>query len=356
MNRRIAPAAVALLVSAALAEVAPASAQRADTASYLVRFGTDTIAAERWIRTAGGLEAVSVTRVPRTQVRRYAVRFDADGRVREVTTDAGTRTIEQGAIPTAPGFHAPQALALAQASRARDTLAVVTMVAPNGNTSQQRIRRVGPDIFEVLNAAGAVTTRAHLTADGLLFFLETGGSTTVQRVDRLDIDALAREFQARDARGQAMGPLSPRDTVRIAAAGAGISIDYGRPAARGRTIFGGLVPFGRVWRTGADDATTLTIDRTVRIGDVRLEPGSYSLYTVPGRESWLLGINRGTGMAAAMSPDPANDVGRVPMTVRPLPEHIERLTIRLEPNANGAVLRIQWERTEASVPIIVEGR
>jgi hypothetical protein len=344
----------ALLIAAA-ASATPASAQRADSAAYIVRFGTDTIAAERWIRTADGLEAVSVTRVPQTEVRRWSVRLGPDGRVTHVTTADGTVEVDPaGAVPTAAGFYAPQGLVLAQAARARDTLAVVP-VFTGANVQQQRVRRVGPDIFEILNQAGAVTTRAHLTSDGLLFFLETGGSTTVQRVDWFDIDALAAEFTARDARDGPIGPLSTRGTAELNAGGATIRIDYGRPAARGRTVFGGLVPFGRVWRTGADDATTITVDRPVTIGGTRLEPGTYSLYTVPGRETWLLGINRGSGMAAAMAPDAAQDIAQVRMNVRTLSEPVERFTIRLEPAANGATLRLQWERTEASVPIVVGG-
>jgi hypothetical protein len=350
-------------VAPALPLATPVSAQiragtaagAADSAAYIIRFGTDTIAMERWVRTADGLEAVSVTRSPETQVRRYAVRFDGDGRVTHVTTADGTREVSPpGAIPLAAGFQVPQALVLAQASRARDTLAVVPTVAGT-NVQEQRVRRVGPDIFEIVNTAGAATARAHLTSAGQLVFLETGGSTTVQRVDWFDIDAFARDFEARDARGAGFGPLSTRDTARIALAGGTIAIDYGRPAARGRTVFGGLVPWGSVWRTGANDATLLTIDRAVRIGDVRLEPGSYSLYTVPGRDGWMLGINRGTSMAAAMMPDAEQDAGRTRMTVRQLDEHVERFTIRLDPATGGATLRLQWETTEASVPIIVEG-
>jgi hypothetical protein len=349
-------AAVLALPMAALIAPQPTAAQRVDSAAYIVRFGTDTIAAERWIRTAEGLEAESVTRVPTTQVRRYVIRFGADGRVTHVSRDGVMQAVEPaGAIPTAAGFYAPQALVLAQAASARDTLAVVP-VFTGQNVQQQRVRRVGPDIFEVLNQAGVATTRAHLSADGLLFFLETGGSTTVQRVDWFDLDALAADFRARDARGEAMGQLSGRDTVHARVGAANITLDYGRPAARGRTIFGGLVPFDRVWRTGADDATQLTTDRAIRIGDVRLEPGTYSIYTVPGRDSWLLGINRGAGMAAAMSPDPAEDVGRVRMSVSATAGHVERFTIGIDPAGDGsALLRLRWEQTEATVPITAAG-
>jgi hypothetical protein len=352
VRRNIFTAAVIVLLTSVAA--APAAAQRPDSTALVVRFGTDTLAMEQWVRTGDRLDAVSVTRSPRTVVRRWSVRFGPDGRVTHVAAgDAEPSAIAQpGAIPTATGFYAPQALALAQAARARDTLATVPVLA-GSNVQELRVRRVGTDNFEIVNAAGAVTSRARLTRDGELLFLESG-STTVERVDWFDIERWAREFEARDARGEALGPLSTRDTVRATVAGANLVIDYSRPAVRGRTIFGGLVPYGSAWRTGADDATTLTTDRAIRIGDVRLEPGTYSLYTVPGREDWLLGINRGTDMAAAMAPSPEMDVGRARMATRELDELVERFTITLEPQQNGALLRLHWEHTEASVPITVE--
>jgi hypothetical protein len=345
-----------LVVSTPLLPGAPAAhGQRVDSAAFVVRFGTDTLALERWVRTADGLEAVSVTRSPQTTVRRYAVRLDADGRVTHRVADgAATAVAPAGTIPTAAGFYAPQALALAQAAAARDTLVSVQMLA-GANVQTLRVRRIGPDAFELLNPAGAVTLRARLTNDGRLLFAEAGPSTTIERVAWFDIDAWAREFSARDARGAGMGPLSTRDTAQARVGGASLIVDYGRPAARGRTIFGGLVPFGEAWRAGANDATTLTVDRPVRIGEVRVEPGTYSLFAIPGRDDWQLGINRGTDMAAAMTPDPAQTIGMAAMSVRALPQYVERFTIRLEPTASGAVLRMQWETTEASVPIVVEG-
>jgi hypothetical protein len=333
--------------------VAEATAQRVDSAAFVVRFGADTLAMERWVRTAQGLDAVSVTRSPTTNLRRWSVRFDAEGRVTHVTTAQGTSAVDPvGVIPTAAGFYAPQALALSRAASARDTLAVVPMRA-GANLQDFRVRRIGSDAFEVINAAGAATSRARLTNDGRLLVLESG-STTVERTDWFDIDAWAAEFAAQDARGESFGPLSTQGDAELTAGGVAMRIDYGRPAARGRTIFGGLVPWGRVWRAGANDPTQLTVDRAVRVGDIRLEPGTYSLYVIPDRDSWTLGINRGTDMAAAMNPDPASDAGRTRMTARQV-GYVERFTIVLEPAAGGAVLRMTWENTEASVPIVIDG-
>src|SRR5690606_8924513 len=118
------------------------------------------------------------------------------------------------------------------------------------------------------------------------------GGSTVERVAPFDFEALTRDLAARDRSGTGLGPLSPRDTARASIAGANVMIDYGRPSARGRTVMGGLVPYNDVWRTGANAATQLITDAPLRVGDVRLEPGSYSLFTVPRRGAWDLIINR----------------------------------------------------------------
>lgn len=346
-----AAAAGAIVLAAGPAVHAQAPAQSVDSAAFVVLFGTDTLAMERWVRTPAGLEAVSVTRSPRTNVRRWAVRFDGNGRVSHVTTAEGTSPVEPaGVIPTAAGFYAPQAIALAQAAEARDTLAVVQLRAGE-NLQDYRVRRIGPDLFEVVNAAGAATSRARLDRHGRLLSLESG-STFVQRVPWFDIDAHSTEFAARDARGQAFGALSTEGSTNASVGGVAVNITYGRPAARGRTIFGGLVPWNRVWRAGANDPTQLTVDGPVRIGDVQLQPGTYSLYVIPGRDRWTLGINRGTDMAAAMNPSADQDVGRTTMTVRTLDEYVERFTITLDQGTGGdAVLRMRWENTEATVPV-----
>ncbi len=330
--------------------------QAADSATFIVRLGTDTTAIEQWVRIGNRIESTVVSRSPRTTVRRYAATLDSQGLATHFALDDQvTASVVPAAIPSAAGFYAPQALALAYAARMRDTLAAVPML--NGTTVQKvNVRRVAPDAFEVLNSAGAATMRARLSSAGRLLWLETPAGASAERVAWQDIDAVRRNFAARDERGQSMGPMSSTDTVRTNSAGATIAVAYGRPAARGRTVFGGLVPFGKVWRTGANDATELLIDRPVRIGDLLLEPGKYALLTVPGPTHWHLIVNGRTGMAGAMQNDATKEIGRTAMATRALSSHKERFTILLEPDPTGAVLKFQWETTEASVPIIVQSK
>jgi tetratricopeptide (TPR) repeat protein len=180
--------------------------------------------------------------------------------------------------------------------------------------------------------------------------IDAGGGSTVERVDPFDFEGLAREFAARDAGGRGLGMLSPRDTTRATVAGAEIIIDYSRPSARGRTVMGGLVPYDATWRTGANNATQLTTSAPLRIGDVHVEPGSYSLFTIPRPGAWDLIINREVGMSG-LEHDPARDVGRVRLEPSARASHTEQFTIRLDPTAGGALLRIMWGDADVAVPV-----
>jgi len=145
---------------------------------------------------------------------------------------------------------------------------------------------------------------------------------------------------------------SPRDTTRAVVAGANILVDYGRPYKRGREIFGGLVPFDKIWRTGANQATHLVTDKALMFGSVMVPAGTYTLYTVPGPEHWELVINKQTGQWG-LTYDQGQDLGRVSMRVGSLPEVVEQFTIGIEPTSSGGLLTMVWDRTKASVPFMV---
>jgi hypothetical protein len=150
--------------------------------------------------------------------------------------------------------------------------------------------------------------------------------------------------------GQPAG--SPRDTARATIGAATITIDYGRPYKRGRSIMGSLVPFGQVWRTGANKATHLVTDKSLMFGALMVPPGTYTLYTVPDQTSWKLIINKQTGQwGTSYSAD--QDLGRVEMTVASLPAVVEQFTIKIVPQGNGGTLRFEWERTAATVPFMI---
>lgn len=151
------------------------------------------------------------------------------------------------------------------------------------------------------------------------------------------------------------GPvLSPRDTVQLElAAGRRVYIDYGRPSMRGRRIMGGLVPYGRVWRTGANAATTFVTDVDLDVGGTRVPRGTYTLYTIPTATGWTLIVNRQTGQWGTQY-EAARDLARIPMRVSTLRAPVEQFTVALERGAAGAgTLAFTWENTRAWLPFRV---
>jgi hypothetical protein len=160
--------------------------------------------------------------------------------------------------------------------------------------------------------------------------------------------------QQRPPANQQRPVLSPRDTVSLAVGtGRRIYIDYGRPSMRGRRIMGGLVPYGRVWRTGANAATTFVTDVDLEVGGVEVRRGTYTLYTIPTPAGWTLIVSRQTGQWGTQY-ESARDLARIPMQVAPLRQPVEQFTIALEQTRPGTGnLALSWETTRAWVPFRV---
>ena len=147
---------------------------------------------------------------------------------------------------------------------------------------------------------------------------------------------------------------SPHETTSATIGGHKITIEYGRPYKKGRKIFGGLEPFGKVWRTGADEATVLATAADLTIGTLKVPKGSYGLFTIPGQEQWTLVINKVAKQWGAFEYNQSEDVGRAAMKVESLAQPLEQLTIAIEPrDGNQGLLKITWDTTAASVPIVV---
>jgi hypothetical protein len=130
-----------------------------------------------------------------------------------------------------------------------------------------------------------------------------------------------------------------------------ITVDYSSPRARGRKIYGDLVPFGQVWRTGANEATTFVTTTDVTVGGATVPAGSYTLFTIPDREKWTLIISKKTGEWGTAYPGPSNDLARVDMKVSTLSAPVENFTISFDKSASGGTLNMDWETTRASVAI-----
>jgi hypothetical protein len=130
-----------------------------------------------------------------------------------------------------------------------------------------------------------------------------------------------------------------------------VTIQYSRPSMRGRKIFGGLVPYDQVWRTGANAATTLKTDVDLVIGDANVPAGSYTVYSLPGMSAWKLIINKQTGQWGTEY-NQGQDLARVDMKVSQAPSGMETFTISLDKTSpTSAMLKLDWENTIASVEV-----
>ena len=190
-------------------------------------------------------------------------------------------------------------------------------------------------------------------ADGRLLSV-TGRETTikleVERVGDVDVERLAAEFAARDARGEGLGPVSPAARAMFRVSDATLEIRYGRPSKRGRTIFGDLVPWNEVWRTGANAATHFQTDRALVIGDAEIPAGVYTLWTTFTPTHATLIINSQTQQWGTQY-DESQDFVRVPMQRSTLPDPVETFTIEVVESEAGAALRLEWDTSRFSVPV-----
>jgi hypothetical protein len=144
-------------------------------------------------------------------------------------------------------------------------------------------------------------------------------------------------------------PSPPAQATWDLGGGKSVTIDYSSPRAKGRKIYGELVPFGQVWRTGANEATTLVTPVDLTIGSTTVPAGSYTIFTVPNKDKWTLVISKKTGEWGTDYPGQANDLARVDMKVSTLPSPVENFTISFEKAGSGANLNIDWDTTRASV-------
>ncbi len=351
---------------------------------FVVRLGTDTVLIERFERSGDRIDGTILRQIPQTVLQKYTIRFNADG---SVTSYEQTNTRADGTpLPNAPStplkitFTADsvfrdvvqnnQPVSL-RAAAPRGTLPVVAnatlgtelaiqavkrgvQVHTIGVNAQQaapnalNVRIIGSDSAEVI--AGGFRTGFKLNQNGQI--IRGDGSLTTQKFiatpdASVNISAVAAAWAAKDAAGQSMGAASPRDTVTATVAGTNIWIDYGRPAKRGRAIWGALVPYDTTWRFGANAATQFRTDKDIEIGGVTLQAGMYSLWLYPTATQSFLVVNSQTGQWGT-SYDGSKDIARIPLEAHmSLPTSEERFRIFVQ----GDMLMMHWDRGGYGVKI-----
>src|SRR5712691_3154073 len=181
-----------------------------------------------------------------------------------------------------------------------------------------------------------------------------GGEMMRKRLSVLAVGCLTLSLPAALVYAQAEKPARPSPAAKATCAladGKTITVDYSSPRAKGRKIFGGLVPYGEVWRAGANEATTFVTTADLMVGGTHVPAGSYTIFTIPNKDKWTLIISKKTGEWGIPYPGADNDLVRADMKVSKLPSAVENFTIGFDKAAGGCTLRMDWETTRASVEI-----
>jgi hypothetical protein len=379
---------LALAVAAAAVLSSPLVAQgNVDRGGFVVCLGDDTLAVERYSRSSTTLQSEIILRVPAAKRVTYTAALDSLGEVRgfslwmsplapgpmastpsrgslwfrgdtadvSLTLGDSTRTIKvaarAGSMPLAAFSHALVEQAILQARRTgMDSVEFdwVGVGASKAYPAYVARRDDGTVVVGFFDAPAVVT----LDDEGRMLTLDGRATTAkveVQRVSAPDLEHFARSFVAAETAAGPVGQLSPRDTVRAEIGTAHLMVDYGRPRKRGRVIFGGVVPWGRVWRTGANAATQLVTDVALRVGGRTIPAGRYSLWSIPTPRGATLMVNRQIERWGTEY-DPAQDVARLALTRESLPEPVDQFTIAIERSDGGGVLRLSWDETSYLVP------
>jgi hypothetical protein len=367
--RRISWAAVVLLVGAA-----PIHAQSADSGAFVTRLGADTLAVERFVRTADSVWGEMVSRAPEIRRARYVAHLDRAGNVTayELTFVNGgrvTATFQNDTVHltmTVRDSTTHQAQSLSERGRVAGRY-VVPLAEPAFGLHELAVVRAqshsgtrvpfvwyyvgdGPDTGSVLARGDSAwittpsdTIRLQVDAHGHIQSASDPGGTLQATVTRVagwpDLDKTVAVAP--------LGALSPRATARGTIAGTNVVIDYGRPSRRGRVIFGNVIPFNTIWRTGANAATGFVIDRDLVLGTTSVPAGRYTLFSYITAKGWQLIVSKRTGEWGTEY-DHSADLARISMRLdRNVTPPVDQFTISVQSDR----IEMAWDTWKASVPV-----
>ena len=350
-------------------------AQTPQSGGFVVMLGRDTISAESYTRTGSRVVGVIARRSPRTAVVRYDLTLAPDGSPRRIvyntrnadgsmppnaaqsitvdyTKDSAvtrivrppdsTRVVVARAINAFPeidgavSFYATAIASLNAMKRDSAAFEAYQASAPGGEPMP--VAKRGPNRYWVYSFGSPI----EVTVDDAGNVVNVDASRTTVRIaarrqPAVDVATIANGWAERERATGAMGPLSPNDSTVATVGAATVRIQYGRPAARGRMIWGPNGVLGdTLWRTGANADTRFIVSAPVTLGGQSIAPGSYVLQTlaIPGRYQLIVTQD-------------GREVARVPLTSKPLSPKVERFTIGIE----GGLLKLMWDDRELSTSI-----
>ncbi len=150
---------------------------------------------------------------------------------------------------------------------------------------------------------------------------------------------------------KAQRPSPPANATCKLPDGKTLTVVYSSPRMKGRKIFGELVPFGKVWRTGANEATSFVTNTGIAVGGQSIPAGSYTVFTIPNPDKWTLIISKKTGEWGIPYPGEADDAARADMKVSKLSSPVENFTISFDQAGSNCTMHLDWETTRASIAI-----
>jgi hypothetical protein len=392
---------------AALAAVACGRAEPAEEYGFIALLGRDTVSVERVTRSGNTVTSDAVDRFPRVRRRHTRIELGPDGEIRRLVMDIHTpseppaqrerrvtaevtgdsvrvvKRDESGTVTRAFATqggtamaHVPQMYSLYELYFAAALRRAAAAHREPGDTVQMRQFYIDREfdafplhrgVVRLLPRGRAEIRHDWLSGTGEAAFdsahrmLSYSGARTTYLVDvrRLStppgIDSVAARFEAREAQGGGYRSLSVRDTVRARIGAAAFTVDYGRPLARGRVLLGSVIPYGRVWRTGANAATQLTTSAPITLAGLSLPAGTYTLWTIPNARGVELIVNRQTGQWGTQYAA-ARDLGRAPMTMETLAAPADQFTIRIDAaDDRRGTLSMEWGTFRWTAPIEVRG-
>lgn len=375
---------------------APLGAQAPVSGTFVSTLGVDTAAVERYTRTRDKLEGDILLKYPRVRIVHYVADLGA-GRFRGMslstrrvgagpgslpafsmvtligdtsatveiqrvgkpdTVNTGRRSYRAGRVAPAvpsepPSFGVYEQMLAFNPPTNIDSVVVTTVAASAGpNATISMIRHTRDSVYFNSSFFPGWIERASVDASGRITGVDatlTTVKTITRRAPQLDFNALAKNWAAAEAAKGAAGQMSPPDTVRATIGTGNVQIAYSRPLKRGREIFGKVVPYDQVWRTGANAATQLTASADLIFGTTVVPAGKYTLWTIPSATGAKLIINRQTGQWGT-DYDASKDLARIDM-VQSIPgTPVEQFTIGIIPQASGGTLRMQWDNRQYSIP------
>lgn len=357
---------------------APSSTQ---SAAYVVTLGSDTVAVDQYSRVGDRIEGTLLLRAPRVAVTRYTITLNPSGR--PALMEFNTRLpdgslVPNGARSVTVTFSGDSAVTQVM----RDTLNTLRLAAKDAFPFLNNAISLYALPIAALNASGrdsgdyavygggARTTAVSVAKKGTnKYWVWNGGyvweitTNDAGQVETMDASRTTQHFWSKRQSSvdiasltaawasRAAGPLSSRDTVNAKVGSATLWVDYGRPLARGRRVFGSNGVLGdTIWRTGANAATQFTTSAPLTIAGQTIPAGTYTLWTlaVPGR--YQLIFNKQTRQWGTEY-HPEQDLVRVPLQAVTLPSVVERFTILVEPTmGNMGAIRLRWDTMELSLP------